>query len=314
MSTGVFGSIITRADADALIPEQDASQIIKLATAQSAALSLFRTVRMSSKTFRQPVLSALAQAYWVNGDTGLKQTTDVNWTGVMLEAEEVASIVPIPDSVVSDSGFPLWDECREAVSEAIAIKLDQAVFSGIDKPPTWPDALIPAAIAAGNENTADSTVEDGGIANDVAETFDDVEDDGFDVTAIAARRSLRALLRRARDSGGQRLLDVNTQSVLEAPVTYVANGVFSGDILAITGEFDLAVIGIRQDISFKMLDQAVLTDSTGAIVANLAQQDMQALRVTARFAYATAVPVSRPEADSGTPFPFAVLHAAPAGP
>ena len=64
---GAFNNLITRADAQALIPEGEASEIIKLATGQSAALELFRTVRMSSKTFKQPVLSALARqvAIWV---------------------------------------------------------------------------------------------------------------------------------------------------------------------------------------------------------------------------------------------------------
>ena len=228
-----YNSLVTRADADALIPQQDAGEIIRLVTQQSVALQLFRNVRMSSKVFRQPVLSALAGAYWVNGDTGLKQTSDVSWDGVELIAEEIASIVPIPDSVIADSGYPMWDEVRQIVAEEVGVTLDKAVFAGTDKPATWPEAIIPGAIAAGNTNAADSTVADGGIANDVAETFDDVEDDGYDVTAIAAKRALRASLRRARDASGQRLMDVTTASVLEAPVSYVANGVFPDDVLAV---------------------------------------------------------------------------------
>jgi integrase len=76
-----FDNIISRADANALIPEEVADEVIKAAEAQSAALSLFRRVNMGTKLSTLPVLSALAQAYWVNGDTGLKQTTEMTWEG-----------------------------------------------------------------------------------------------------------------------------------------------------------------------------------------------------------------------------------------
>ena len=45
------------------------------------------------------------------------------------------------------------------------------------------------------------------------------------MTAIAATRSLRGALRKARDTDGQKLVDVQTGAGLDAPITYVANGV-----------------------------------------------------------------------------------------
>ncbi|NLV74050.1 MAG: hypothetical protein GXY52_05140, partial [Chloroflexi bacterium] len=41
---------------------------------------------------------ALPTAYFVDGETGLKQTTKVEWANVMLSAEELAVIVPVPQS------------------------------------------------------------------------------------------------------------------------------------------------------------------------------------------------------------------------
>jgi hypothetical protein len=79
--------------------------------------------------------------------------------------------------------------------------------------------------------------------------------------------------------------------------------VFSGTTLAVVGDYSMAVVGVRQDLTYKLLDQAIITDDTGAIVYNLPQQDMLALRVVARFGFAIAKPVSRnaPEAASRSP-------------
>jgi hypothetical protein len=125
------------------------------------------------------------------------------------------------------------------------------------------------------------------------------------VTGIAARRSL---LRKARDAGGQPLADASTEQILGAQIGYVAEGTFADPTLAVVGDYSLAVIGVRQDLTYKLLDQAVITDNTGAIVYNLPQQDMVALGVTARFAYAVAKPV--PRNASGGGYPFALLNSA----
>ena len=63
-------------------------------------------------------------------------------------------------------------------------------------------------------------------------------------------------------------------------------------------------------MAYKLLDQAVITDDTGNVIYNLPQQDMLAMRVTFRAAFATAAPVTRPVAGAGTPYPFGVLTTA----
>jgi hypothetical protein len=91
----------------------------------------------------------------------------------------------------------------------------------------------------------------------------------------------------------------------------VGAGVFDDTTLAIAGDWTMAILGVRQDLTWKMLDQAVITDDTGKVLLNLPQQDSVAMRVVARFGYALAAPITRVESDNtGDPFPFAVLHPA----
>lgn len=303
---GNFTSIIDRTDAANLIPTEEAAEILQIVPQSSAALSLCRTVRMSTKTQTQPVLASFPVAYWVNGDTGIKQTTDMSWAGISMTAEELAAIVVIPDNVIADSGYPLWTEVRPWLAEAIGLAVDQAVFMGTNKPATWPAGLVPGAIAAGNVNERDSTAAQGGAANDLTDTFDLVESDGYDVRGIAASRTLRGALRKSRDTSGQKLLDVSTNSVEGVEIEYVGFNVFDATTDAVLGDFSMAIIGVRQDLTWKMLDQAVITDDTGVVKINLPQQDSQALRVTARFGFAVANP--KTHSPNATPHPFAVLQ------
>jgi HK97 family phage major capsid protein len=301
-----YDSIISRTDADALIPTDQAEAVISAATEESAALTLFNRAQLSTKLTRQPVMSALPVAYWVAGDTGLKQSAEAAWAGVDLTAEEIACIVPIPEAVVDDSSFDVWGELRPALAEAVAQVLDAAAIGGINKPASWPAAIVPAAIAAGNQvELGTATVEQGGVVGDIDSAFDQVEADGHTVTGVAAVTMLRGLLRKARDAGGQKLVDVSTGMVEGVPISYLLPGTVPATARAIVGDFSLAICGVRQDITYKVLDQAVLSDDTGKVIFNLAQQDMLALRVTARFAYATANPATR---TGTTGFPFSVLQ------
>jgi hypothetical protein len=58
------------------------------------------------------------------------------------------------------------------------------------------------------------------------------------------------------------------------------------------GDFTKAIIGIRQDISFKMFTEGVISNDAGAVILNLMQQDAVAMRMVMRLAYATVNPVT----------------------
>lgn len=108
----VYTSVIDRSDVGALIPEDVSRTIIQGLPASSVALTSFRRATMSRAQQRLPVLSVLPVAYWVDGDTGLKQTTEQNWANKYLDARELAVIVPIPQAVLDDADFDIWGEVR----------------------------------------------------------------------------------------------------------------------------------------------------------------------------------------------------------
>src|SRR4026207_2099245 len=97
----IYNSQISRADAAALIPEDVSAQIVLNVATQNPIMQLARKLpNMSRAQRRMPVLSALATAYFVAGDTGLKQTSEMAWENKYIDAEELAGIVPIPEHVL----------------------------------------------------------------------------------------------------------------------------------------------------------------------------------------------------------------------
>jgi HK97 family phage major capsid protein len=308
-----YNSLISRSDVSALIPEDVASSVIESAVEESAALSLLPRVPMASNQTRMPVLSALPTAYFVNGDTGLKQTTEMAWANKYLNVEELAAIVPIPEAVLDDAGFDVWGEVQPRLAEAIGRALDAAIFFGTNKPASWPGAIVTDAVAAGNAYTRGTNAAGaGGIAEDINQLMALVEGDGFDVNGFVTRRSYRSRLRGARDTTGQKIMDLSTNEIEGAPVRYAMSGLWPSGASAaemIAGDWSQGILGVRQDLAYKILDQAVITDNTGAIIYNLPQQDMIALRVTFRVAFQTANPMNFENAVDATRYPFSVLRA-----
>jgi HK97 family phage major capsid protein len=307
-----YNNIISRTDAQALIPEQVSDAILTNLTAQSAALTLFRRIPIASNQTRLPVLSALPTAYFVNGDTGLKQTTEANWANKYLNVEELAAIVPIPEAVLDDITFDAWGAVMPLLEQAIGRALDAAVLFGVNKPASWPTDLVAGATAAGNvQARGASTQAQGGIAQDLNLLFGKIETDGHTPNGVVARTSFKQVVRGARDTTGQALADLSAGTLWGERLQFVTTGLWptpaTGAAEAIAGDFDQAVLGVRQDMTWKVLDQAVLTDAAGVIQYNLAQQDMVALRVVFRCGFQVANTINYEQPTEALRYPFGVL-------
>src|SRR5690349_19882695 len=129
--------MVTRADALALIREQNANEIWQAAPEFSAALRTFRTVNLGTKKTNYPVLGTLPTADFVNGEDpddpdAKKPVTNTDWDNRQIVAEEIAGIVVIPENVLDDASpdFNLWNEIRPRIVEAVGYTLDRAVFFG----------------------------------------------------------------------------------------------------------------------------------------------------------------------------------------
>lgn len=298
-------NITNRADAEAIIREQVVSNIFQDAPKHSVFLSMAKKLpNMTSNQTRMRVLDFLPTAYWVNGDTGMKQTTRQAWDNVFINAGELAVIVPISDAVLSDTEFDIFGEVTPRVMEAIGQKVDAAVIFGDNRPAEWGLDIISRARQAGN-NVSPATGKDYyDLILGENGVFAKVEDDGYGVTGALAPMTFKSKLRGLRDTTGQPIFKSNMQDVARysldgAPITFPENGAFYANIAQlVVGDFSQAVYAIRQDITVKILDQGVIQDpDTKEIIYNLAQQDMTALRIVFRMGWALPNPATRLNED-----------------
>ncbi len=298
-------NITNRADAEAIIREQVVSNIFQDAPKHSVFLSMAKKLpNMTSNQTRMRVLDFLPTAYWVNGDTGMKQTTRQAWDNVFINAGELAVIVPISDAVLSDAEFDIFGEVTPRVMEAIGQKVDAAVIFGDNRPAEWGLDIISRARQAGN-NVSPATGKDYyDLILGENGVFAKVEDDGYGVTGALAPMTFKSKLRGLRDTTGQPIFKSNMQDVARysldgAPITFPENGAFYASIAQlVVGDFSQAVYSIRQDITVKILDQGVIQDpDTKEIIYNLAQQDMTALRIVFRMGWALPNPATRLNKD-----------------
>ena len=290
---------------------EDAKGIIKEMPKASLAMRLFRRVNMSAKQTKMPVLSVLPTAGFVNGDTGLKPVTAAGWENKVLEAEPIAAICIIPEDVFEDANYSITDEVKPYIAESMGAVLDAAVFFGVNKPTTWGEAIIPGAIAHGKTVTVGSTP-DKDLAYDISQTMRKLEKFGHRPKGFAAGPELEADLRDLRDGDGRFLylpsmVENQPDKLYGKPIEYAENGSWdSTEAVLATGDWSKAILGMRADIQWKLLDQASIKLADGTVFY-LAQQDSIALRVVMRVAYQNASPQTRLANTADDRFPFAAL-------
>ena len=280
-----MGSVtgIVRNDVDALIETQVANEIFEGTIRESKALQLLRRLpNATSDKTKIRVLDSLPIAYFVDetSNNGRKKITKLAWDKVFINIAELAVIVPIKENLLNDTSIDLWAEIKPRVVEAFARKIDDAIFFGTDKPSEWRKGLVPSIIEVGAE--VDET--NNGLYSDINDVMTKVEESGYEVNGLLGGVGLKGKFRMMTDTTGQPL---NTTEIGSLKRYYMDNGVWDKTkSTLIAGDFKQAVYQIRQDVTYKVLTEAVIKDqSTGEILYNLAQDDMVALRVTMRLGW-----------------------------
>jgi HK97 family phage major capsid protein len=294
---------ISRSDVATLIQDAYANDFLQWAAKSSCVLSAFPTRNLGTKVTHEPVLATKPHAKWVQESStaasGVKPTGKVTWADKTLVAEELAVIVPVHEDVLADATTDVLADITKAGGESIGFALDAAVIFGHNKPTTWTSqALLPSAMNAGggNHQVFSTTPGSDDLAGKILQAAAALSDK-YDPTTMLTRRGMRFRLANLRATTGEPIFmpsmsnDPSSVDTLYGLNVAYASGTVGddagGDVLvwdpamaeALIVDRSRVIIGIRQDIQVKFLDQATV----GGI--NLAERDMVALRFKARFAY-----------------------------
>jgi HK97 family phage major capsid protein len=309
------------------MPEEVFDDFTSRMTQQSAVQQLARRAPdMSRKQTRVPVLDVLPVSYFKNAgqdysDTRRKKLTSIAWDNKYLEAEDLVTIMPVPDNVIDDMDRPIWDEALPYIIESISQKFDKAVINGTDAPNAWPDDLITASTAAGSTvtlNNGSTDLYDNILGEEGL--YSKIEERGFDPNGNVGAIRFKAKLRGLRDSNGQPIFKrttdngQNVQAMTQYDIDAVPsffpknNAVDPAEAEMITGDWNQLIWAIRKDVTIDVFRTGVIQDpDTGDILYNLLQDDMSALRVVTRVAWQVPNPVNLTETDDNVRYPFAVL-------
>jgi HK97 family phage major capsid protein len=290
-------------DFSGVIPPQISDQIMQDALRSSAALQLCNRVPMGTGVLQMPVPKTLPTASWVTASgTGRKPYTNIGLQPAVLTAEEVAAVIAIPDKMIEDSSINLWGFARPLLAQAIAMALDGAVIFGLNAPASFPAGGVMGAATAINAGSD--------AIDSINKAMAAVEAVGLDPDGSAADLTVRSRLRSIRATTGELVLGTTSidnyqvPSLYGLPVAYTPfqnkQGANPADF--VTGDWDWAILGVRQDIRYLLDPSAVIADASGVVQVSGFQDNVTPLKIWARFGFVIVNPVTVLQPAGAHPF------------
>ncbi|WP_252237882.1 phage major capsid protein [Clostridium sp. VAP51] len=258
------------------VPVEIATEVIKNIINQASILKVCKHESMTSDTKTLPQLTDSGSASWVK-EGEMIGTAIPKFAYPQLKACKLAVIVPVTNEKNNDSVINVMEEIKQAMADAFARSIDQAMIFGIDSPF---DTNLITAIGTQKVVATDR------LDSDLSNAMGFVEDNKYNCNNIlmgtSQKKVLRALSNDSKYKGA-----ITLTGAYETPIEFVRN-FDDTKALAITGDFSKAIIGTRESIDYKVLDQATI--KSGDTEINLAQQDMIAIKATMRLGFVVVDP------------------------
>lgn len=248
-----------------------------------------------SKSRTIPTLASSVIVNWT--DEGAKKTGTNPTFGIVTQTlKKLAAIIPFTEEILEDSAINLTQLVAQLFAEAVSKEEDIQFFTGTGSP--WTGILHNGDV---NDVPYSGLYTTTAFADALLEMQDATPSGALAGAKYYMHRSVLNLVRKLKDSQNHYVYQAPGEGqpgtlwnypveLCEAFPAAAGIGEMTGGLI-LFGNLNLgAVLGDKQQIRAKVLDQATITDGDGETIINLAEQDMIALRLEERVGYVLTAP------------------------
>lgn len=271
------------------VPTVISNDIIGMTVRGSSILRLSKVEVMESDNKRFSVMSKGVGGFWTDEAARIKTST-AEWTFPELIAKKIAVIIPVTKEKLNDTTISVFGELRKYIAEAFYKAIDSACLFGADSP--FADSIFSVANASGQKIEIGTNPK---LDLDISDVMASVEQAGFDVDGFVAGLDFKNQLRKLRDADGNQLYveGIDRKTLYSLPIEFNrADSWDSTKALAIAGEWQYSIVGIRDQIQYEISSDATLNTvtMTDGKALSLFENDMVALKATMRMGFLPVQP------------------------
>ncbi|MGX9952383.1 phage major capsid protein [Bacillus subtilis] len=272
------------------VPVEEGTLVLKDFMTQSVVTQLAKYEKMDKTEKKFTYLASGPGAYWV-GEGERIQTSKAQWLTAKMVSKKLGVIIPVTKEFLRYSIKDFFTQMQPAISEAFALKFDQAALFGIDSPFGAGVSVFERIEEKGNKIQLGSL---GNLYKELNGVISLIEEADKDPNGFTTTRRFKQSLRGAVDNQGKPIFNDPgagaTNSALGLPIGYVNSKSWDyNKAHLLTGNWDYTRYGIPQGMEYAISEEATLENVVGSDgkPINLFEQDMVALRVTQQVGFMT---------------------------